>query len=200
MNAKVWLCIVLAMFWWADLNAQDSPVGQGTFMIDGSLRLASSWGDDFTAERSANFVFTPSVLYFPVSSFAIGGRINIENYKLYGYEVKRAFLGPQMGFYIRMGKKQNYIYSEFSFGFISMEFDNDREGVGVEYGVGLGFLNFVSKHIAVKGGVDFIKQSVDEINDIVFYPSFKVNHAYNGGDDLDGSITQFVVGLSYFIY
>ncbi len=200
MNAKVWLSIVPVMFLWVNLCAQDSPVSKGTFMIDGSLRLTSSWGDDFTAERSSNFVFTPSVMYFPVLSFAIGGRINIENYRLYGYKVKRAFLGPQMGFYIRMRKKQNYIYSEFSFGFISMEFDNDREGVGVEYGVGLGFLNFVSKHIAVKGGMEFVKQSVDEINDIVFYPNFKADHAYNGGDDLDGSITQFVVGLSYFIY
>jgi hypothetical protein len=200
MNAKVWLNIVLVISLWAGLSAQESPVGKGTFMIDGSMRLSSTWGDDFTVERSSNFVFTPSVMYFPVSSFAIGGRINIESYKLYGYKVRRAFLGPQIGFYVRMGKKQNYIYSELSFGFISMEFDNGREGYGAEYGVGLGFLNFVSKHIAVKGGVEFIKQSVDEINDIVFYPNFKVDHTYNGHGDLDGSITQFVAGLSYFIY
>jgi len=201
MNAKVWLSIILVISLWAGLSAQESPVGKGTFMIDGSIRLSSTWGDDFTVDKTQNIVFTPSVMYFPLSNFAIGGRINIQHYDLYGFGVKRDFLGLGTGFYVKMGRKENYIYSELSAGLIRLDIDGYTDGSGYEYGIGFGFLNFVTDNIAVRGGLDYTIQKIERgPYRVDYFPFFKAADDQDLDDKLEGRITQIVVGLSYFIY
>lgn len=201
MNGKVWLIIILTLFLWADLSAEESPVAQGTFMIDGRIRLSSTWGDDFSVDKTQNIVFTPSVMYFPISGFAIGGRFNIQHYDVYGFDMKQSFLGLGAGYYAKIGEKNNYLYSELSFGLIGLDQDGYSDGSGQEYGIGFGFLNFIGRNLAVKGGLEYIIQKIDRgPYRTDYFPLFKAGEIQDSDDKLEGRITQIVFGLSYFVH
>jgi outer membrane protein W len=177
MKTTAFFLILLLVF--GNLQAQ-SPVGQGTYTVNGSISYESRTNDGSTFNQ---FRFEPQIGYFFVDNlytaisltyFHYGFESNSDNY--YGF-------GPAIRYYFDLSKK---LKPYLGAGLAYMEMKNGSSSNYTEIKFSGGADYFITNYFAIETAINYSRIKLGESN------------LYSGNDVT--KIINFSIGVNFFIH
>ena len=97
MNLKhtLLVCSIIGMHVVA--SGQESVIGKGSSMITG-LASYTSTGSTYASDRSTILTISPSMDYFILNHFFVGGGLSYSNQSLESYKITGLSIGPEIGY------------------------------------------------------------------------------------------------------